>query len=174
MYLTWVKKESGMDVAMKAFYGKPIQARKAIRFLQDKGLHINRVNYYKRKWGNVENFNARGNVSRKILKSFFYGVLSGFVLGTVVGFSLLRFEVINTFQDMGVFGTTLAIGVIGAFFVPAIATLLAAISSEDTVDIDEADFDGDQVVVDFHVELKESEQAEDLLKIAGAHKVLKE
>lgn len=161
-----------MDIGMKAFYQQPKQARRAMERLKNAGLHINQIHYYKKKWGKVEYFNARGDVARRIGLSFIYGALGGFALGCLIGYLLLAFNIISNFQDMGDFGTVIAIGVIGAFTVPAFTTGLAAVFSEDKVDIDESDFNGDQVVVDFHVNLQEREKAEELLKKNGARNVL--
>ena len=49
---------------------------------------------------------------------------------------------------------------------------MAVVFSEDKVDIDESDFNDDQVVVDFHVELNEKDKAESLLKETGAHNII--
>lgn len=161
-----------MDIGMKAFYDRPKQARLGISILERNGLHINHVQYYKKKWGEVEYFNARGDVTRRILKAFLYGVAGGFAVGCLLGFLLLRLDLMNPFSAMGTVGTILSVGVICAFVVPAFSTGLAAIFSENAVDVDESDFNGDQVVVDFHVNLKEREQAESLLKENGAHNIL--
>lgn len=163
-----------MDIGMKAFYNQPKQARRAMDVLKERGLHVNHVHYYKKKWGHIENFNARGNVSRRIGKSFLYGALGGFLGGCALGFILLSLGAINPFQDMGYLGTALSIGVIGMFTVPAFTTGLAAVYSEKAVDVSETDFNGDQVVVDFHVEIEEKEKAEALLKENGAHNILVE
>lgn len=163
-----------MEIGMKAFYQQPKQARRAMNMLTQKGLHIKKIHYYKKNIGDVENFNARGNVARKIGRAFVYGASIGFVTGCIIGFILISFSILEPFQGMNAFGTVIAIGVIGAFTIPAFTTVLAAVFSEDKVDIDESDFNGDQVVVDFHVELKEKEQAEELLRESGAHNVLYE
>lgn len=159
---------------MKAFYQQPSQARRALKVLKEKGLHVSHVNYYKKAWGHVENFNARGTILRRIVKYIALGALGGFVAGCVGAFILLSLGVVNTFQDMGFTGTILAIGMIGAFVVPPFTAAIAAVFSEDKVDVDEADFNGDEVVVDFHVEVEERDKAESLLKENGAHNVIYE
>lgn len=163
-----------MEIGMKAFYQQPRQARRAMETLKERGLHVNRVHYYKKKKGGVEYFHARGNVAKRIAKAFVFGALGGFALGAAGGFILLFFDIVPPFQDMNFLGTVVAIGVIGAFTLPAFTTALAAVFSEDAVDLDEGDFNGDQVVVDFHVENDERDQAESLLKKTGAHNILSE
>lgn len=163
-----------MEIGMKAFYQQPKQARRGMDLLKERGLHVNRIHYYKKKQGKVEFFNARGNVARRIAKAFVYGGVAGFFLGALIGYILLSFGIVSPFQDMGVLGTVVSIGLIGMFTVPAFATGIAAVFSEAAVDIDETDFNGDQVVVDFHVERGERDQAEDLLKKSGARNVLTE
>lgn len=161
-----------MEIGMKAFYGRPKQARSAMDKLKRKGIHVTHINYYKKKWGNVENFNARGDVTRKVGRNLIYGAVAGFLIGGILGFVLLATETISTFQDMSFWQTVIAIGAIGAFTVPAFSTALAVVFSEDKVDIDESDFNDDQVVVDFHVELNEKDKAESLLKETGAHNII--
>ena len=163
-----------MEIGMKAFYQQPRQARRAMNLMKEKGLHISHVHFYKKKWGHVENFNARGGVARRIAKYFLVGGIAGFILGSLLGYLLLTFNVIQTFQDMSFWGTAFAIGAIAAFTVPAFTSALASVLSEDKVDVDDSDFNGDQVVVDFHVEVEEKDKAENLLKENGAHNVIYE
>ncbi|MCO4754346.1 MAG: hypothetical protein KC478_07675 [Bacteriovoracaceae bacterium] len=163
-----------MEIGLKAFYGRPTQARSSMKTLKERGIHVSHISYYKKQWGHVENFNARGNVTRKVGKNLVYGAISGFLLGGLIGYILLATESITTFQDMSFWQTVVAIGAIGAFTIPAFSTALAVVFSEDKVDIDESDFNGDQVVVDFHIQLQEKDKAEQLLKKTGAHNIIYE
>lgn len=163
-----------MDVGLKAFYPHVKAARYSIAYLQAQGVKVKQVKFYKKGAGRPEFFNASANVAQKVRRWGGIGFMMGFGISLLLSGILMFFGIINPFHEMSSFLSLAIISLVGGVFCLAVMATVGVIISEDKVDIAQSDFNGANVVVDMHVDLKDGVVVDELLKMSGAQNVTRE